>query len=361
MDVFWAAILAVALGGRLDEPRIVRFMTADGGAVSGEATAWEALKSTFVSMEVQNEPARDANRSSGLPSSEDERRSVESERLRTQTPEASNWPAVPWPAHDALDRVAAVPALRDETRARLERSGIAAEPVETEHFLVYAELPRLEAAQLAARMESVHAWLAEQVGVDPAAPHYWGKAVVICVADPDRFRLLEAEAFGQLAGRELKAICHPVGEKVFIVLRGEPSGPAAIRAAVHAFMHRYRSPRRLPPWANEGFASFAAAVFAPGPWAEAERRGAIAFLRGGGDVRGVLNATYDLGWPGPGGVGPALGALFVELLVAEKPAAFRAWVRLVKGGAEWLDAMNEVYGSPTRLVDTFVQYYRVND
>ena len=97
MGVFWAAILAVALGGRLDEPRFVRFLTADGGAVSGELTAWETdgLESSFVSTEVQNEPARDANRSSGLPSSEGERRSVESERLRTQTPEASSWPAVP--------------------------------------------------------------------------------------------------------------------------------------------------------------------------------------------------------------------------------------------------------------------------
>ncbi len=347
MGVFWAAILAVALGGRLDEPRIVRVQSAGTGSVK--------------SMEVQSKPPRDATRSTGLPSSGEERRAVDPERLRTQTPEATHWPAVPWPAHDALHSVAALPALRDETRASLERSGIAAEPLETEHFLVYAELPRLEAAQLAARMESVHAWLVEQAGTDPAAPHYWGKAVVICVADPDRFRLLEAEAFGQLAGRELKAICHPVGEKVFIVLRGEPSGPAAIRAAVHAFMHRWRTPRRLPPWANEGFASYAAAVFAPGPWAEEERRAALAFLRGGGDVRGVLNATYDQGWPGPDGVGPALGALFVGLLVAEKPAAFRSWVRAIKGGAEWVDAMNEVYGSPTRLVETFVQYYRVND
>lgn len=416
MNLLWAAILAVALAERLGEPRIVRFRTAAGESVSGEMTAWDAegIDGSFGrrawrelaapdawrlyvmvmdrgdaaqwldlgralleaeqgeawaerafrraieidrAMEARVADARDDVRRRR----EEAKRAVDAAKLRTQTPEAEDWPAVPWPAHDALHQVKALPAVRAEAEALLDRAGLALEPVETAHFLVYAELPQLESAQLAARLESLHDRMAWTLHVDANVPHYWGKAVVICIADPDRFRLFEAETFGQLAGRDVAAICHPAGERVYIVLRGAPTGPEALRAAAHAYLHRHLTPRRLPPWANEGLASYVAAQLAPGPWAEEERRRAIAFVRGGGDVPGVLDATYAQGWPGPGAVGPALGTLLLELLIAERPEAFPRWVSAVKGGRNWVEALGEVYGPPGRLVDTFVQYYRVND
>src|SRR5262245_35718922 len=210
MGVPWAAILAGALGGQLDEPRYVRFQTADGGAVSGELTAWDAqgfdgsfghrawkelvaadawrLYVTVMdrgdaaqwvdlgralldapqgdtwadrafrkaieldkSMETRVQDARAEARRRR----DETRQAADAQRLRTQTPEAGAWPATTWAPQGPAIRQAALEALRAEVPAMLSRSGIALEVVETEHFLVYADLPRLEAAQLGARLEAL--------------------------------------------------------------------------------------------------------------------------------------------------------------------------------------------------------------
>ncbi len=56
------------------------------------------------------------------------------------------------------------------------------------------------------------------------------------------------------------------------------------------------------------------------------------------------------------------GYLLVELMVRDRPGAFGAWVRAVKRGKPWEQALAEDFGvTRAQLVDTFVRYYRVND
>jgi hypothetical protein len=137
-----------------------------------------------------------------------------------------------------------------------------------------------------------------------------------------------------------------------------------VREAVHGFLHRYQSPRRLPPWAGEGLGAWVAAlVNEDSPLAAARRRQGLDFVRGGGDVQAVLGLTGGAGgWPGPAAVGEAVGALLIELMIAQRPVEFVAWVGAVKAGKDWEEALAADYGVPrARLVETFVAWYRVND
>ncbi len=284
-------------------------------------------------------------------------------RLNTRTPEAVEWPAEPWPPMGPDERDLALAEMRSDATQILRQAGVQLSPLETDHFLVYADLPSIDVARLAIRLESVYTLLADVVGVDQAANRFWGKAVVLYFSDPDRFRVVEAESFSQLVDRATLGICHPVGAKVFIILTGdvggEDFGAAVARRTVHGFMHRFRSPKRLPVWANQGLAEYVASRTSGGKLMGRRRREALAYIRDGGDIAAVFEAAWTDPWPP---AGAAVGALMIELMVDQHREGLRRWIIANKLGKDWTTALAEDYGVPRRrLMATFLQYYRVND
>jgi hypothetical protein len=427
MSRILTAILAgllMSAVGPLDQPRHVRFQLADGVQVSGELTAWDAegIDGSFgrrswaelmpddawrlyaavmdqksaaqwvdlgrallavdggeawaerafrralrLDASVADEilAARDAAlRARQQRASLD--RTIEDERLRTDTPEAGAFSGDPWPRLTDAEQQAAIETLQADARQFLRSTGVPAEPVQSARFLVYGEARRLELARLATRLEGVVTHLAGVLGVDTQRNVFWGKAVVFCFTDPDRFRVVEAEAFDQLVPRQAVGICHPIGPKVFLSFRADDRGRVPARElaheVAHGYLHRFRTPRRLPPWANEGLPDYVAGAVASSPALEAQRSRGLRFIREGGDVDAVLDHRYGAGEQAPNEMTAALGALLVELMVAQRPRAFGPWVDAVKYGKDWDTALAEDYGVPrAALVETFVQYYRVND
>ncbi|MHC4769400.1 MAG: hypothetical protein ACYTEI_11900, partial [Planctomycetota bacterium] len=153
--------------------------------------------------------------------------------------------------------------------------------------------------------------------------------------------------------------------KVFLCFRAVDDGAVPARSIahelVHGYMHRYRTPRRLPLWANEGLADFVAAQVTDSPVMDERRERALGFIRRGDDVAALLDRSYDDG-PDPDAITAAVGTLLVELMIDQRPQAFGPWVDAVKYGKDWEQALAEDYGVPrAQLVETFVQFYRVND
>jgi len=294
---------------------------------------------------------------------EDLDRTAGEHRLNTRTPEAGDWPADPWLSLGPDERDLALAEMRSDATQILRQAGVALSPLETDHFLVYADLPPIDVARLAIRLESVYSLLTDVVGVDQAANRFWGKAVVLYFSDPDRFRLVEAESFSQLVDTSTLGICHPVGAKVFINLTGDAGGDefgaAVARQTVHGFMHRFGTPKRLPVWANEGLAEYVASRTAGGKAADRRRRKALAYVRNGGNIAAVFEAAWTEPRPP---AGAAVGALMIELMADQHREGLRRWIIATKHGKDWTTALAEDYGvPPRRLLATFVQYYRVND
>jgi hypothetical protein len=427
MSRILTAILAgllMSAVGPLKEPRHVRFQLADGVQVSGELTAWDAegIDGSFgqrlwtelmpgdawrLYAEVMDQDSAlqwvdlgrallpvdggeewaerafrralrlDASVADEIRAARDaalrarqrrERldRAIEEERLQTDTPEAGTFPTDPWPRLSDAEQQAAIETLEAEARQILRSAGVQVDPVRSQRFLVYGEARPLELARLATRLEGITAHLAGVLGVDERRNVFWGKAVVLCFADPDQFRMVEAESFDQLVPRQAVGICHPVGPEVFLCFRTDGRGtvPAweLAREAVHGYMHRFRTPRRLPPWANEGLADYVAGRVASPPARDEQRSRGLRYIREGGDVGAVLDHRYGDAQRAPNEMTAALGALLVELMVAQRPSSFGPWVDAVKYGKDWETALAEDYGVPRpALVETFVRYYRVND
>lgn len=289
-------------------------------------------------------------------------------RLRTEHPEAQEWSARPWPPLDDTERADAIRAMGTLAGTILNRAGLALEARETRFFLLYSDLDADETARWARELDVLYTRLAEQFELDTTENLFWGKAVVFIFADRDRFQLIEADSFGQLVNARTIALCHPIEEQVFINAYRAPDtdafATALMRETVHGFMHRLRTPRRLPAWANEGLGGHFAAVLLGGSAVERERRErALEFIRGGGNVNAVLDLSFQDGsWPGRNAVGDAVGCLLVELMIRDRPEGFRRWVLAVKADKPWEQALIEDFGaSRAALLDVFTQYYRVND
>jgi len=339
-------------------------LLAEGGDAWAERAFQRALR-LDAAKAGEISAARDAARETRQRREQLER-TIEDQRLRTRSPETGGFPADPWPIPGPGEQPAAVLALKADAEQFLRPAGVQLQLVQTDRFLVYGDAEPLAVARLATRLEAISARLADLLGVDGDWNPFWGKAVVFAFSDRDRFRMVEAESFGQLVPRRTVGICHPIGPKVFLVFHADADGAVPARSIahelVHGYLHRFRTPRRLPPWANEGLADYVAAQVDETPAMGERRARGLRFIREGGDVDAQLDRSYDGDRPAPDDLNTAVGMLLVELMVDQRPAAFGPWVDAVKYGKEWGPALAEDYGVPrAALVETFVQYYRVND
>ena len=297
-----------------------------------------------------------------------EKEAAEARKLRTLTPEAMDWRPDVWPTLTPEQHEAAVLTMRNDAQAILEKAGMQIAPIETEYFLFYSDIPRKEAAQWANDLDIMYRKLARQFAIDTDKPLFWGKAVIFVFNERERFRLVEAQAFQAFVPDWVDGICHPVGPKVFVSFFRQPRteifGAVLIHETTHGFMHRYRTPMRLPTWANEGIADYMASILFESSTVDLiRRRPGTRWIRRGGDINEVFDMSYvDGTWPGEEEIGYAVGYLVVDLMIKDRPREFAAWVNAIKAGKDWEQALIEDFGATREeLVEAATQYFKVND
>lgn len=299
---------------------------------------------------------------------EELQRAIEEEKLRTLNPEANEWTSHAWPDLTQAEQNAAIITMRQEAMKILEQVGMDIAPVETEYFLFYSDMPRRESAKWARQLDHMYTRLTQIFHLEDGKNLFWGKAVIFVFNEQDTFRLVEAQAFNYLSGLRVAGLCHMRGPMVFVNFYRQTDdyefAAVLVHETSHGFMHRFLTPKRLPTWANEGFADYLASVsFSNSPVDRNRRQSALKFVRNGGDVAAVLNMSYlDETWPGPDSVGYPVSYLLVSLMIMDRPRRFGDWVKAVKHGKDWRQALVEDFGVDEKtLIDRFVRYYRVND
>ena len=288
--------------------------------------------------------------------------------LKTTSPEGDHWSADAWPPLTPAEQEGAVLQMKADAQRILEQAGLQLKPVETEFFLFYSDMDRAESAKWASELDTMYRLLARRFGVDETQNIFWGKTVIFVFKERDRFRLVEATAFNHFVPEWADGLFHPMGPRCFVNFYRQPReeifAAVLVHETTHAFMHRYRSPRRLPTWANEGICDYMAAVLFERSVVDLDRRRqGVRWVRQNGDVNDVLAWKYQDGtWPGPNEIGYNIGYLMVELMIRDRADAFGDWVDAIKDGKDWETALAEDFGvGRRRLVDVFTQYYRIND
>lgn len=288
--------------------------------------------------------------------------------LNTTHPETAVWRADPWPALDEEAIKAAILTMRAASVERLERAGMDLTPMETEHFLVYFDIPRPEAARWILVLERIREALRRPLALSGESQTEWGKIAVCLVSEREAFQKLEEKAFEQLVPLATTGVCHCAGPQVFVVVQRDADedlfAATLIHQAVLGLMHHVRTPRRLPPWANAGLAEHIASLELPTSLVLKERRqAALKYIRDGGDLNAILDLNYDqITTAKARDIHLGLGRLMTELMLKERPNPYLQWVMAVKAGGDWQESLKKDFGVPReQLVQTVSRYYMVND
>jgi hypothetical protein len=258
--------------------------------------------------------------------------------------------------------------MRAEAAEALSAVGITCEPVETDRFLLYGDLPRAELERWGRDLDAMYARVADLLAVPKGVNLFWGKAVILAFQRQDTFQVVEAAAFRHKATASLRGVCHQRGPQVFIsIWKGNDElefASTLVHETTHGVVHRYATAARLPEWANEGFAEWVARACVPRSRVDANRRPqGLAFFRAGSDATKVMAMDGRSGtWPGDNAIGYSVGYLLVDLMIAERPKQFAAWVKAVKGGKDWSAALGEEFGmTPAALAQAASGWFRTND
>ena len=220
-------------------------------------------------------------------------------------------------------------------------------PIETRYFLFYSDLSRRDTMEIAGVLDSMYERVIEMLRLPKGMNLFWGKCGILVCRDAERFQMIESLAFNnnRLAG----GYFHAIGPRSFVNIYRDHSGfyEVMVHETVHAIMHRFLSPVSLPTWANEGFAEYIAANSSRGTKVDRMHQSdGIHYIRQRGSVLDIMRMNYaDGSWAGPGQVGYAVSYLMIDLMVSQNSAGFVDWIRAVKAGKPWEQALADQFGS----------------
>ncbi len=292
------------------------------------------------------------------------------ERIRLHGVMAASIPTqpggpAPWPILSRPEHEAAVESMKRRAEEICATARVNATLVETRYFLLYAATRPEAAMECARSLDAMYEKVLELFGIPPGLNLFWGKAVVLLQPNEEVFRVVEGAAFGQMTPPGVVGLCHMAGPQVFLNIFWSDDqdrfDAVLLHEAVHGIMHRYHSAARIPAWADEGLSEYIAAVSFKSSPVDGERRPqAVEFIRSGGNVAQIMRLNYqDRSWPGPNAVGYAVGYAVVELMIRQQPERFGRWIRAVKGGKPWEQALAEDFGFTTdQFAATATEWYR---
>ncbi|WP_428389278.1 hypothetical protein [Mucisphaera sp.] len=222
---------------------------------------------------------------------------------------------------------------------------------ETEYFLFYSDLPAAEARRWASLLDRMYRRLCGLFEVPRNQNVFRGKAFIVVFSQPEDYYRYHAELYGFNA-TQTAGLCRAFGNgyaKVSFYRQRDMDDFAYIlvHETVHAFLHRFESPERIPSWVNEGLAELIASEMV-----EKSRLDDIRWVRsslpGLRQLRGMGGMTYSepiAGWQY--GVAHRLTAFMIE----QDRGRYRAFVMGIKEGLSWQEALEDRYGiSLERLV-----------
>ncbi len=260
----------------------------------------------------------------------------------------------PWPELSAAEHAAEVESLKayvEQVRGVFPDLQVA----ETHEFIVASDIPPAELRPFLASLDTMHDLLCDLYGIPRGEPVWKGKCLVIAFRDVAAFKAFEGRFMNTVVPERTHGLCHQSdsGRVVMACHRGTTADAFAhmlVHETSHGFNHRWISPRRLPNWLNEGLAEWVGTQVVPRsrqvPLKEAEAR---AFMQSAGSL-GPGFFTAENIQPVQYGIASQL----VRFLVTRDRGKFAEFVRGIKEGMTPEESFQATFdGSLEDLVTAF--------
>ncbi len=224
----------------------------------------------------------------------------------------------------------------------------------SKHFLLATDLRSSEANRWARELDRMYEVMCGMFELPAEEELFLGKALIVIFRDNDDYHRWNAGTLGDPMLGTL-GVCASFGDgHVRISFFRQRDTDAFARLLVHetthGFLHRYRSPGRIPSWLNEGLAEVVAhRLFPAGVDFGQLRRFAARFSRAALSNPSSFFDAQNI----PGPYYP-VAYYFAEYLLAQDGERFRSLMEAIKDGKDPAAAVAEDYGVPgPRLLSLF--------
>ena len=216
----------------------------------------------------------------------------------------------------------------------------------SEHFLLVTDLDRGEAQRWARELDRMYEVMCGMFELDPSKNLFLGKAAIVIFGDEDEYHRWNAGVLGNpFYGTLGVCLSSPDGHVRISFFRQKETAAFAsllVHETTHGFLHRYKSPARVPSWLNEGLAETVSHRLFPGGedlreirrWAARMADTAATHPQSFFDAVNIPGPYYPVAYH------------FTEWMLAQDGERFRAMFDAIKDGKDPDEAVAEDYGVP---------------
>ena len=226
--------------------------------------------------------------------------------------------------------------------------------LETKYFIVFTNVPTDQPIDFLPMLDMMYANVMELLNM-PAEYNIWkGKAAVYLFNTREQFINFEKNMYGNTITFQA-AICHQhyTGEVRIATYNMKDKlylQQLMVHEAAHGIIHRYKSPKRIPVWLNEGLADWAAmSTQADLKNYRVKKTLSVKFIKNKGYLPkaffGKLNFIPEY-------YGSALA--ITDMLISKGKDKFIRFIDQIKSGSTWQDAMFAIYQlTPAKLITVY--------
>lgn len=222
---------------------------------------------------------------------------------------------------------------------------------ESRLFLLYSDLPSVSAAHYGALLEQMYGKLEDFFGIEKDNNLFRGKALVFVFARVEDYRLFERLVENCDPGGSY-GMTHCFGDgMVHMAFYRYPNealfAHLLVHESVHAFLHRYKTPVRIPSWANEGLADELATELIPNPRSARfnDDLARLGLQRHGGQPGDLFTARHIDGWQYP------IAETLCAWMIRQNRQGYLDFIDGIKSGQDWEKSLKANFNAtPERLV-----------
>jgi hypothetical protein len=222
---------------------------------------------------------------------------------------------------------------------------------ETRYFLFYSDLPDTEATNWSSLLDRMYGLLAGLF--DVSGNIFRGKALIFVFSKEQDYMAYQKQIEG-VDAKGTAGMTNSYGSGMvhisFFRQKNELDfAHVLVHESTHGFVHRYRSPIRLPSWASEGLAEEIASELVPikgeGAWLKDVTRKEVRAHQGVG--RDFFEVQHIAGWQYP------IAESFARLMINENRSGYVRFVNAIKDGTSVDEALDKKYGASKEKIEPY--------
>lgn len=269
------------------------------------------------------------------------------------------WPELTQAQHDAAEAV--LRKLIDEVSKSMPGMKVH----ETHEFLFCSNIPDEQIAPYTKALDNMHDMMCEMYGIKKGEPVWKGKCLVMAFLDKSEFLSFEKVFLKNTdTPAQVYGLCHSYsdGKVIMSCYRGDNPSEFAkmlVHETSHGFIHRYRTPARLPTWINEGMADWIAQALVPQDnTVKRRQQEAITRMYQTRSMGEKFLTTNDYIEPWQYGTASSI----TDFLIKNDKQAYTRFIQGIKEGMKWEQSLQAAFKiTPEQLVAAYGKAIRVPD